>query len=75
MKALVFLSFLDSLFSRTKIFYIFFNRAANESLEESLDKQIQYLYNSGMWLTKSGSISKNPKVALCGFKVGRSKLH
>ena len=26
-------------------------------------------------ITKSGSISKNPKVALCGFKIGRSKLH
>ena len=61
--------FLWNMINKTQI------RAANESLEESLDKQIQYLYNSGMWLTKSGSISKNPKVALCGFKVGRSKLH
>ena len=31
-----------------------------------------------MWfksITKSGLISKNPKVALCGFKTGRPKLH
>ena len=26
-------------------------------------------------LTKSESISENPKVTLSGFKIGRSKLH
>ena len=38
----------------------------------------RYLYNSSMSfksITKSESISKNPKVVLCGFKIGISKLH
>ena len=66
MKAVVFLSFPDDIFlpdqKRFKYFSIKLQMKALKSLLTGR-------------CTKSGSVSNSPKLAFCGFKIGRSKLH